>query len=94
VTYTARVQIVVIAGERCLIREGSGAGHGIDLDQVLAHESALKEAETDTTKRALMSFGNAFGLALYDKQWASPGLVDTDQGSAWVSVRAAMNCCS
>ena len=67
-TYTARVRIVVIAGERCLIREGSGAGHGIDLDQGLAHESALKEAETDTTKRALMSFGNAFGLALYDKQ--------------------------
>ena len=67
-TYTARVRIVVIAGERCLIREGSGAGHGIDLDQVLAHESALKEAETDATKRALMSFGNAFGLALYDKQ--------------------------
>ncbi len=68
VTYTARVRIVVIAGERCLIREGSGAGHGIDLDQGLAHESALKEAETDATKRALMSFGNAFGLALYDKQ--------------------------
>lgn len=67
-TYTARVRIVVIAGERCLIREGSGAGHGIDLDQGLAHESALKEAETDTTKRALMSFGNAFGLALFDKQ--------------------------
>jgi len=40
VTYTARVRIVVIAGERCLIREGSGAGHGIDLDQGLAHESA------------------------------------------------------
>ncbi|WP_130128975.1 RAD52 family DNA repair protein [Synechococcus sp. WH 8101] len=68
VTYTVRVRIVVIAGERCLIREGSGAGHGIDLDQGLAHESALKEAETDATKRALMSFGNAFGLALYDKQ--------------------------
>ncbi len=68
VTYTARVRIVVIAGERCLIREGSGAGHGIDADKGLAHESALKEAETDATKRALMSFGNAFGLALYDKQ--------------------------
>jgi Recombination DNA repair protein (RAD52 pathway) len=68
VTYTARVRVVVIAGERCLIREGSGAGHGIDADKGLAHESALKEAETDATKRALMSFGNAFGLALYDKQ--------------------------
>lgn len=81
VTYTARVRIVVIAGERCLIREGSGAGHGIDLDQGLAHESALKEAETDATKRALMSFGNAFGLALYDKQQRQVSSA-AEQGSA------------
>jgi DNA repair and recombination protein RAD52 len=27
----------------------------------------LKEAETDAMKRALMTFGNPFGLALYDK---------------------------
>jgi hypothetical protein len=33
-----------------------------------AHESALKEAETDATKRALATFGNLFGLALYDKE--------------------------
>lgn len=39
---------------------------GCDLGQ--AHESALKEAETDAMKRALMTFGNPFGLALYDKQ--------------------------
>jgi hypothetical protein len=45
-----------------------GAGHGIDADCSQTHESALKEAETDATKRALMTFGNAFGLALYDKQ--------------------------
>jgi hypothetical protein len=68
VTYTARVRITVAAGHRTLIREGSGAGHGIDADKGLAHESALKEAETDATKRALMTFGNPFGLALYDKQ--------------------------
>jgi DNA recombination protein Rad52 len=64
VTYTARVRIRV--GD--VIREGSGAGHGIDADLGQAHESALKEAETDAMKRALMTFGNAFGLALYDKQ--------------------------
>jgi DNA recombination protein Rad52 len=64
VTYTARVRISV--GE--VIREGSGAGHGIDADLGQAHESALKEAETDAMKRALMTFGNPFGLALYDKQ--------------------------
>jgi len=38
----------------------------VDLGQ--AHESALKEAETDAMKRALMTFGNPFGLALYDKR--------------------------
>jgi DNA recombination protein Rad52 len=68
VTYTARVRITVTAGHRTLIREGSGAGHGIDAAKGLAHDLALKEAETDATKRALMTFGNPFGLALYDKQ--------------------------
>ena len=69
VTYSARVRVTVTAGGRPpLIREGSGAGHGIDVDLGQAHESALKEAETDAMKRALMTFGNPFGLALYDKQ--------------------------
>ena len=69
VTYTARVRITV--GESTgapLIREGCGAGHGIDTDLGQAHQSALKEAETDAMKRVLMTFGNPFGLALYDKQ--------------------------
>jgi len=69
VTYTARVRISVsTTGQPALIREGCGAGHGIDVDLGQAHESALKEAETDAMKRALMTFGNPFGLALYDKQ--------------------------
>ena len=68
VTYIARVRITVHAGERgLLIREGTGAGHGIDTDLGLAHESAIKEAETDAMKRALVTFGNPFGLALYDR---------------------------
>jgi hypothetical protein len=68
VTYIARVRITVKAGERgLLIREGTGAGHGIDVDLGLAHESAIKEAETDAMKRALVTFGNPFGLALYDR---------------------------
>lgn len=33
-----------------------------------AHEKALKEAETDAMKRALTTFGNPFGLALYDRE--------------------------
>lgn len=63
VTYVARVRVTVGS----LVREGTGAGHGIDADAGLAHESAIKEAETDAMKRALMTFGNPFGLALYDK---------------------------
>jgi hypothetical protein len=69
VTYIARVRISVSsAGQPALLREGCGAGHGIDVDLGQAHESALKEAETDAMKRALMTFGNPFGLALYDKR--------------------------
>jgi hypothetical protein len=48
-------------------REGTGAGGGFGQDMGEAHESAIKEAETDAMKRALMTFGNPFGLALYDK---------------------------
>ena len=81
VTYTARVRISVSsAGQPALIREGCGAGHGIDVDLGQAHESALKEAETDAMKRALMTFGNAFGLALYDKrQREVTGAVETGE---------------
>lgn len=67
VTYVARVRVTVGG----VAREGTGAGHGIDADVGLAHESAIKEAETDAMKRALMTFGNPFGLALYDKAQAN-----------------------
>lgn len=67
VTYICRVRVRV--GN--LMREGCGAGHGIDADLGQAHESAIKEAETDAMKRALMTFGNPFGLALYDKSHAN-----------------------
>jgi DNA recombination protein Rad52 len=67
VTYVAKVRITV--GE--VHRDGFGSGHGIDVDLGQAHEAAVKEAETDARKRALMSFGNQFGLALYDKEQAN-----------------------
>jgi DNA repair and recombination protein RAD52 len=67
VTYIARVRIQVDT----VVRDGVGAGHGIDRDLGQAHESAIKEAETDARKRALMTFGNRFGLALYDKTQAN-----------------------
>lgn len=63
VTYTAKVRVTVCG----VAREGTGAGHGIDRTEGAAHEKAVKEAETDATKRALMTFGWPFGLALYDK---------------------------
>lgn len=68
VSYIAKVKVIAFAGDTLVIREGFGAGHGIDADLGLAHESAAKEAETDAMKRALMTFGNPFGLALYDKE--------------------------
>jgi DNA recombination protein Rad52 len=71
VGYSARVRITVRAGHAEIIREGCGFGSGIDKDVDQAHESALKEAESDAMKRALMTFGNAFGLALYDKTQAN-----------------------
>ena len=64
VSYVASIRINVNG----IKREGVGAGHGIDVDPGQAHESAIKEAATDAMKRALMTFGNQFGLALYDKE--------------------------
>lgn len=66
--YAARVRIRVRAGDTTICREGSGVGHGTGATLGEAHESALKEAETDAMKRAFATFGNQFGLALYDKE--------------------------
>ena len=71
VAYMARVRITVRTPDRVIVRDGCGYGSGIDKDIGQAHESALKEAETDAMKRALMTFGNPFGLALYDKDQAN-----------------------
>ena len=48
-----------------VVRDGDGTGeaHGTSAGEV--HDLALKAAETDATKRALATFGKAFGLALY-----------------------------
>jgi DNA recombination protein Rad52 len=67
VTYNAKVRFTVNG----VVREGVGSGHGIDRDLGQAHESAIKEAETDAFKRAIRTFGNTFGLALYDKTQAN-----------------------
>ena len=68
--YTAKVRVSVRAGDINIVREGSGTGEGRASTPGQAHELALKGAETDATKRALATFGNSFGLALYDREQA------------------------
>jgi DNA recombination protein Rad52 len=67
-SYVARVRVRVRAGGIFVLREGSGAGHSSNPGRGGAHENAIKGAETDAMKRALATFGNPFGLALYDKE--------------------------
>ena len=68
--YLARVRIRVWAGDRQILREGTGCGTGSARNGADAHDLAIKAAETDATKRALATFGNRFGLCLYDKEQA------------------------
>lgn len=74
VAYIAKVRVTVYPASdwnesgRVAVREGTGYGSGYGADM---HEGAVKEAETDAMKRALMTFGNPFGLALYDKTQAN-----------------------
>jgi DNA recombination protein Rad52 len=68
--YSTKVRITVRAGASVITREGIGTGFGQSPVPETAHEMALKAAETDATKRALATFGNPFGLALYDKDQA------------------------
>ena len=91
VGYSARVRITVLTPTGSLIvREGCGFGSGIDKDVDQAHESALKEAESDAMKRALMTFGNPFGLALYDKTQANVAVVEP---AAVTAAKAAIDLC-
>lgn len=65
--YIAKVKVTV--GDT--VREGIGFGSGIAKNEADAHEGAVKEAESDAGKRALMTFGYPLGLALYDKERAN-----------------------
>ncbi len=67
VGYEAKVDIRVNSEQGDVNRTGTGHGSGIAKDLFDAIEGAAKEAETDAMKRALMTFGHQFGLALYDK---------------------------
>jgi DNA recombination protein Rad52 len=63
--YTARVRISVQTGATTIVREGHGSGEGRGASPGEVHDTALKAAETDATKRALATFGKPFGLAFY-----------------------------
>lgn len=63
--YIAKVRIRVEADGHMIIREGTGTGEADTMSPGQAHDYALKVAETDATKQALMTFGNQFGLSLY-----------------------------
>lgn len=68
--YTTKARVSVRAGGSTIVREGLGTGMGRSQKPEIAHDIAIKAAETDATKRALVTFGNVFGLALYDPQQA------------------------
>jgi DNA recombination protein Rad52 len=76
-------------------KEGSAVGTGVGHPDTIAdhHESAVKEAETDALKRALRSYGNTFGLALYDKDKANVGvdLPAFDPAAARDRIKAAID---
>ncbi|MGC2454810.1 MAG: Rad52/Rad22 family DNA repair protein [Pseudolabrys sp.] len=65
--YIAKVRITVQADGTTIVREGHGSGEGRAASPGEAHDTALKAAETDATKRALSTFGKPFGLELYRK---------------------------
>ncbi len=70
VGYEAKVSITIEG----VTRTGTGHGSGTAKDLFDCIEGAAKEAETDAMKRALMTFGNQFGLALYDKKKENVGV--------------------
>jgi DNA recombination protein Rad52 len=65
--YTAKVRITVEADGTKIVREGHGSGEARSNSLGEVHDTALKAAETDATKRALATFGKPFGLQLYRK---------------------------
>ena len=69
ICYKAIVQVLVHSENHTLdvSREDVGFGTGVAKTLSDAHEGAAKEAVTDALKRSMRSFGNQFGLSLYDK---------------------------
>ena len=79
--FFAKVRITVWSedGKRSVVREGCGAARGFARTAGEAMEQAIKSAETDATKRSLVSFGSRFGLALYDREQRNVARPDARQ---------------
>ncbi len=70
VAYRCRLRLLV---DECHPVEDVGYGEDVSYTSVLqSHELAIKEAVSDALKRALVAFGEQFGLSLYDKDAATP----------------------
>lgn len=79
--YRCRVKVTIKdeSGKELISREDTGFGSGIAKRLFDAHEGAGKEAVTDAFKRAVRTFGDSFGLALYDKEKKGVDFSDTEQ---------------
>ena len=68
VAYVAEVEFAVRVGEEWVPMTGTGFGESTSyISPGQAHEGGAKEAETDAMKRAMICWGDQFGLALYSK---------------------------
>ncbi len=66
VGYIGQVEVIIYLPDGPRRNTGWGYGEGIEYKNFAqAHESAVKEAETDAMKRACILFGDPFGLELY-----------------------------
>lgn len=69
VCYICRVTVNVRTEDGWIASDGWGYGESIGYGSLgQCYEGAVKEAESDAMKRALVKFGDPFGLALYDKE--------------------------
>lgn len=86
---TVRVVVEGINREGAAVGVGMAPPHG----EADAHESAVKEAETDALKRALRTFGNTFGLALYDQTKAGVGVptITDEQAAELINLFSSTN---
>jgi DNA recombination protein Rad52 len=89
--YTCICTLTVGEATRQDVGFGSGFAKGVG-DAI---EGATKEAVTDSLKRAARTFGNIFGLALYDKSRANvsapPNYLTDDQCTEIMAMCETMN---